>query len=83
MFLSLYRICFQILDCLCHFIQPYFCGVCLEGASHNTFFFLFMFFLSSPSCFCLKLLELFDEVYDCSFKICVLGLSKVILTREF
>lgn len=41
-----------------------------------------MFFLSSLSCFCLKLLELFDEVYDCSFKICALRLSKVILFSD-
>lgn len=58
-----------------------FVGFVWGRATHNTFFFS-PYVLRSPSCFCLKLLELF-EVYDCSFKICTLGLSKVILTREF
>lgn len=67
----LIEFCFQVLDCLHYLYQPCIC-VYLDGTQA---FILLKFLLNFIKLFLFvsfKLLEVFYEVYDCSFKLCTL-----------
>lgn len=68
----------QVLDCLHHFHQP---NACIFL---GIYFFLKLFlFLELFLCVFFKLLETFDEVYDDSFKLCILCSIKVISIDKY
>lgn len=72
----------QILDCICHFIQPCVFFIWASFCAYS-FRFIHFTFVQIFVCGFLKLLELLHEVCDCSFRLHVLGLNWALTGEHF